>query len=415
MADVSTGFQRETFAADTTIFRAGDAGEAAYVIDSGCVEILLGPEGAQRRIEVLAEGAMFGEIALLDGLPRSATVRTLVPTRLIRIDRSHIEGLLQQADPVVQYLVKVLLDRVRSERAARLELEGFERQPPRSTPELDPDERLHMAALRTLSLAQSLSDGLRLGQLEVHYQPIVWLSDGRVAGLEALVRWRHPALGLISPDEFIPLAEKTGLIHRVGEFVMQRAAADWAQLRGLCWGQVGAPAFMSVNLSAPELCAPGALQRIQACLAEHRMRPDELHIELTESIVISSVEVVTHVVQGLRGLGVGVALDDFGTGYAGLGYLQTLPFSCLKIDRSFVERLHRVERSFHIVKSALELSALLGMSTIAEGIEDAETGEVLRRMGCTFAQGFFFARPMLLDDLLPWLQARAAVAPDRTV
>src|SRR5450830_558947 len=137
MADVSTGFQRETFAADTTIFRAGDAGEAAYVIDSGCVEILLGPEGAQRRIEVLAEGAMFGEIALLDGLPRSATVRTLVPTRLIRIDRSHIEGLLQQADPVVQYLVKVLLDRVRSERAARLELEGFERQPPRSTPELD--------------------------------------------------------------------------------------------------------------------------------------------------------------------------------------------------------------------------------------------------------------------------------------
>jgi len=412
MADVSTGFQREAFAADTTIFRAGDAGEAAYVIDSGCVEILLGPEGAQRRIEVLAEGAMFGEIALLDGLPRSATVRTLVPTRLIRIDRGHIEGLLQQADSVVQYLVKVLLDRVRSERAARLELEGFERQPLRSVSEIDPDERLHMAALRTLSLAQSLSDGLRLGQLEVHYQPIVWLSDGRVAGLEALVRWRHPALGLISPDEFIPLAEKTGLIHRVGDFVLQRAAADWAQLRGLCRGQAGAPAFMSVNLSAPELCAPAAMQRIQACLAEHQMRPDELHIELTESIVISSVEVVTHVVQGLRGLGVGVVLDDFGTGYAGLGYLQTLPFSCLKIDRSFVERLHRAERSFHIVKSALELSALLGMSTVAEGIEDAETGEVLRRMGCTFAQGFFFARPMLLADLLPWLQARADVAPD---
>ncbi|MDD0837597.1 EAL domain-containing protein [Curvibacter sp. HBC61] len=400
MVDVSTGFQRETYAANAIVFRAGEAGEAAYVIDQGCVEILLGPEGDQRRVDVLATGAMFGEIALLDGLPRSATVRTLVPTSLIRIERGHVEGLLRQADPVVQYLVKLLLGRVRSARTDGPPLLGLIPQGQDALSELDPSEQLHNAAVRTLSLAQSLSDGIRLGQLEVHYQAIVLLSDHAVAGFEALVRWRHPVLGLISPDEFIPLAEKTGLIHRVGEFVLRQAVADWAQLRPLCQAGTGHIPFMSVNLSAPELCAPGVVQRIQACLEAHQMAPEELHIELTETIIISSVEVVTHVVQGLRNMGVGVALDDFGTGYAGLDYLQTLPFSCLKIDRSFVERLPNGERSVQIVKSALALSDLLGLSTVAEGIEDAATADLLRSLGCTYAQGFHFARPQLCQALI---------------
>lgn len=400
MADVTTGFLRETYAANATVFRAGEVGEAAYVIDSGCVEILLGPEGDQRRVDVLAAGAMFGEIALLDGLPRSATVRTLVPTELIRIERDHVAGLLQRADPVVQYLVKLLLERVRSARTTLPLCDRDARSDTHALAELDPGEQLHSAAVRTLSLAQSLSDGIRLGQLEVHYQAIVLLSDASVAGFEALVRWRHPALGLISPDEFIPLAEKTGLIHRVGEFVLQRAVADWGALRPLCKPSDGGVPFMSVNLSAPELCSPGVVQRVQACLAAHDMPPQELHIELTETIIISSVELVSHVVQGLRAMGIGVALDDFGTGYAGLDYLQTLPFSCLKIDRSFVQRLHSGERSVQIVSSALALSDMLGLSTIAEGIEDAATAEVLRQLGCTYAQGFFFARPQLCESLV---------------
>lgn len=390
-------FGREVFDAGVTVFSVGDAGESAYVIESGCVEVLVGPLAAQQRIAVLAQGAMFGEVALLDRQARTATVRALIPTTLIRIDRTHVEQLLGRADPVIQYLLRLLLERFRnktqSDAAASTALLP-------TLADQSPPTDLHAAAVRTLSLAHDLSDAIDRGQLDLYYQPIVRLADGSLAGFEALVRWRHPQLGVVQPDEFIPLAEKTGLVHRIGQWVLKRATTDWPLLRQRCAATSHGAPFVSVNLSAPELCNPGIVQSIRECIASSHIAASELRIELTETVIISSLELVSSAIAQLRDMGVGVALDDFGTGYAGLDYLQTLPFTAIKIDRAFVAQMHDSERSFQIIKSALELSRLLGIATVAEGIEDAKTGALLASMGCDYGQGYHYARPQPLQDLL---------------
>lgn len=394
-------FTRERFDGREIVFQSGDPGTSAYVIEEGCVEVLSGEGENQRRLTVLSQGAMFGEIALLDHQPRTATVRALVPTRLIRIDRSHVEELLIRADPVIQYLLRLLLMRFRNASA----VQGRRRDDRSEGPHEEVRVRdLHTAAVRTLSLAQDLSDAITGNQLELFYQPLIALHDLSLAGFESLIRWRHPVLGLVKPMEFIPLAEKTGLIHRIGQWVLQRAAADWVELRGYCHAGKETPPFMSVNLSAPELASVGIVDAIVACLAQHKMPPSELRIELTETIIINNVELVAAALHRLRGAGAGIALDDFGTGYAGLDYLQTLPFSCIKIDKAFVQQMNISDRSYHIVRSALELTRSLGLTTVAEGVEDTDTGRRLADMGCTYAQGFHYAHPMPKSEIAGWLE-----------
>jgi diguanylate cyclase len=404
-------FKRESHAAGVVVFHQGEPGDSAYVVEEGCVEIMTGPPTAQRRIAVLAKGAMFGEVALLDHQPRTATVRTVTTTQLIRIDRQHVEDLLLRADPVIQYLMRLLLARFRNVR-------GYPSHPAEASQanvlEGDPQDEvssiqdLQNAAVRTLTLAQDLTDAINLAQLETFYQPLIAFASLQPIGFEALVRWRHPTLGLISPMEFIPLAEKTGLIHRIGAHVMQTAAKDWRALRGFCLGTPGVKPFMSVNLSSPELSAPGIVPSIAKCLVDCQMTGAELRIELTETIVINNMDRVAATFEALRGLGAEVALDDFGTGYAGLDYLQSLPFSCLKIDKVFVQNMLSSDRSFHIVQSALELARSLGLTTVAEGIEDPAIGQRLAQLGCTYAQGYCYGKPMPVQDIAAWHAAYSA-------
>jgi EAL domain-containing protein (putative c-di-GMP-specific phosphodiesterase class I) len=399
MSNLVNGLNRETFDINQTVFRTGDYGDAAYVIEKGCVEVLVGADDAPKRVAMLTEGAMFGEVALLDRQPRTATVRTLMPTSLVRIDRAHVEELLVRADPVIQYLLRLMLERFRNSSGG---VANAEIQAARAAAVSQPGMDLHSAAVHTLSLAHDLSDGITNNQLALYYQPIILLHSNALVGFEALVRWDHPKLGLISPDEFIPLAEKTGLIHKVGEWVLQRAISDWKHLRGLCASDTQHLPFLSVNLSAPELSGAGMAQTVQNHLAAQQMPPHELRIELTETVIVSSLAAVSHTINALRALGIGIALDDFGTGYAGLDYLQTLPFSSIKIDKVFVAQMHTAERSFQIVKSALELSRQLGLTTVAEGIEDLATAAALKEMGCTYGQGYYFAKPKPLQAVQEW-------------
>jgi EAL domain-containing protein (putative c-di-GMP-specific phosphodiesterase class I)/CRP-like cAMP-binding protein len=390
------GLNREVIPSHTTVFCAGDPGDAAYVIESGCVEVLAGPSKAPRRVAVLAQGAMFGEVGLLDRQPRSATVRTLVPTTLVRIDRAHVDELLTRTDPVIQYLLRLLLERYRSSSAAAI-ADATALQPEASSAAAAQTD-LHAAAVRTLSLAHDLTDALNSDQLTLYYQPLVSLQDGRCVGYEALMRWRHPGLGLVSPDEFIGLAEKTGIIRRIGQWGLRRAAQDWPQLRAA--HPQGVPLFVSVNLSAPEMCTPGIVDQIHACLQHYGMPMAALRIELTETTVVNNVDAVIDSINRLRAWGAGVALDDFGTGYAGLDYLQNMAFSSIKIDRAFVQQMHSSNRSFHIIRSALELSRRLGIHSVAEGIEDAQTAQTLATLGCDIGQGYYFSRPLPLAEII---------------
>ena len=406
---MTDAFDREVFAGNELVFQWGDPGDSAYVIEEGCVEVLSGLGADSRRIAILTEGAMFGEVALLDRQPRTASVRALVTTRLIRIDRSHVDELLSRSDTVIQYLMHLLLERFRSTHDAA----GLQQRQgsANATPSAETVEAvdLHKAAMRTLTLAQDLSDAIDRQQLELFYQPLIAFDQLSVAGFEALIRWHHPTLGLISPIEFIPLAEKTGLIHRIGQWVLQRAVADWAELRPYCLADAGHIPFMSINLSAPELAGGKIVTAVQACLTQHGMNPQELRIELTESIIIQNMEAVADTLRQLRALGIGIALDDFGTGYAGLDYLQSLPFTCLKIDKTFVQHINQSERSLHIIKAALELARSIGLSTIAEGIEDADIGSQLAALGCSHAQGYHFGKPMPKQKMAEWSVQHATV------
>lgn len=408
MSAAAANLPREHFVAGAVIFADGDAGDSAYVIERGCVEIFARSDGKERRIALLGEGALFGEVALLDCLPRTATARAVVPTALIRIAHDHVAEILRRSDPVLQYLLHIVLIRFREARGAENPLAGDETGQPSEYP---PDSA-HKTALRMLSLAEDLAHGVAAGQLELHYQPICSLNDNALAGFEALVRWRHPILGLVSPLEFIGLAERTGLIHGIGNWVVERALADWQYLRVFCAATPDANPFISVNLSAPECVEQGIVGRIEVMLKAAGVAPQELRIELTESVLVDHIDALSHALHSLRNLGVTIAMDDFGTGYSGLDYLRALPFSSIKIDRAFVKGMDTSVRSMEIVKAALSLAEGIGLKTVAEGIEDGATGLHLAEMGCTFAQGFHYGRPMPIQNIAAWFDEYRRREPD---
>ena len=398
----SAGYSRESHAAGVILFREGEPGDAAYLVESGCVEITRSVDGREHRLELMSCHDLFGELALIDGLPRSATARTVVPTVLLRVERGYFEDLLQRSEPMVRHLLRLLLERLRSERerwaGAGVGASVPAAAEPAATRASAADTEDAGGALRHLMLASDLAAAIDADGLELRYQPIVHLGSGAVTGCEALLRWQHPRLGWIGPDEFIPMAERSRLIHRLGRWVLERALGDWPALRRRCAAVAGQAPVLSINLSAPEFSAPDIAGHILDRLAAHGVAPAELRVELTETAVVDNLEPVAAMAGSLRAAGVGLALDDFGTGYAGLSYLQDLPFTCLKIDRIFVGHMQVSERSRQIVRASLELARPLGLSTVAEGVEDEATGALLAEMGCSHGQGYLYARPLPLQE-----------------
>ncbi|MGH9010897.1 MAG: putative bifunctional diguanylate cyclase/phosphodiesterase [Acidimicrobiia bacterium] len=255
-----------------------------------------------------------------------------------------------------------------------------------------------------------LHRALERDELRVFYQPVVDLASGAVAGVEALVRWEHPHHGLVSPASFVPLAEETGLIVPIGAWVLDQATAQAARWRERSWGR---SLTVNVNLSARQLRQPDLIPRLMSSLLESGTDPALLCLELTETTLMEDARSHREVLDGIQGLGVGLAIDDFGTGYSSLTYLKRLPVSVLKIDQAFVRGLGRDASDTAIVKSVIDLAHALGLTVVAEGVEDGDQVAHLRKLGCDLAQGYFFARPQPAEDLEAQLEAGAISArPD---
>jgi diguanylate cyclase (GGDEF)-like protein/PAS domain S-box-containing protein len=267
---------------------------------------------------------------------------------------------------------------------------------------------MHEAAVRRLEITADLRRALTAGEFEVFYQPIVNVGTAATIGAEALVRWSHPSRGLVSPADFISVAESTGLIVPLGKWVLGEAGQ-----RVQSWKEAGIVSdsfYISVNLSARQLQDPGLLDDVAFVLRETGLAADAVVLEVTESIIMDDLESALECLHALKDLGLRLAIDDFGTGYSSLSYLRNFPMDVVKIDKSFIDRVAVDSEGAALVRGMIDLSRALGLATIAEGVEGDEQLAILHEFGCDSVQGYLFAPPMPADDFARSFMARGNLA-----
>jgi diguanylate cyclase (GGDEF)-like protein/PAS domain S-box-containing protein len=274
------------------------------------------------------------------------------------------------------------------------------------------DEEQRRAVMERLTVEGELRHAIETGELRMHYQPLVSPSTGSVFGAEALVRWEHPTRGLLYPDDFIPVAEQTGLIVALGEWVFRAAAADCAQ-----WDRDGVgPRLetLAINVSARQLASPRLCPMVRDVLRMNGIDPGRISIEITESVIMSDDDVTRRSLTDIDRLGVGLAIDDFGTGFSSLASLSKLPVSVIKIDRSFVDQIGIAPHGGPVVVAIVEMAHALGLPVIAEGVSGEAQRTFLVQCGCDAAQGYLWSRGLPADEFARWYQARTA-PPDLQV
>jgi diguanylate cyclase (GGDEF)-like protein/PAS domain S-box-containing protein len=265
---------------------------------------------------------------------------------------------------------------------------------------------MRSTVMARLELRSSLERAIDDDALVVEYQPIVALEDGRPTGFEALLRWEHPSRGRLSPDQFIDVAEESGLIAPIGEWVM-RTAMDAART----WGTSDDSSYVGINVSARQFRTPGFTAAARRLIAESGLRPDRVTLEITESLLLRDDDTVWQDLQNLRRFGVRIAIDDFGTGYSALSYLRHVPLDVVKLDRSFIQSMAASVKQRELVQGIVGLADVLGLEVIAEGIETETERQLAARIGCTYGQGFLFSAALPLDETRSWLQRRVARPP----
>jgi diguanylate cyclase (GGDEF)-like protein len=268
------------------------------------------------------------------------------------------------------------------------------------------EPRLDQHSPRRLGLLGQVRRAIANGELVVYYQPKAEAHSGRVIGLEALVRWQHPEHGLLGPNEFVPLAETTGLIRPLTSYVLETALRECRT-----WPDAGRDLSVAVNVSPRCLLDLGLPTEIAGLLAKYTIAPHRLVLEITESAIMSDPNRALEVLNRLHTLGVRLSIDDFGTGYSSMAYLKNLPVQELKVDRSFVTHMRQQQSERVIVRSTIDLAHNLGLQVVAEGVEDKETWRELDLLGCDAIQGYHLAKPMSASTLTAWLVEHPEPAP----
>jgi diguanylate cyclase (GGDEF)-like protein len=266
------------------------------------------------------------------------------------------------------------------------------------------DEALRARILERMDLENGLRRAIARQELRVYYQPEVALEDDRIVGVEALVRWEHPERGLLPPSSFIPIAEETGMILDIGEWVLDEACRQVAE-----WRAAGAEINVAVNVSARQLAQPDIVEVVQRALERSGLPAEVLHLEITESAVMHDPEAALGTLNLVKALGVKIAIDDFGVGFSSLAQLkEMLPLHSLKVARSFISGLADDERSSAIVAAVVMMATTLGLTAVAQGVETAQQAAQARALGCDTSQGFFFREPVCAEEFGPLLSAAPA-------
>jgi len=367
------------------LFREGDEGDTAFVIENGLLEICREGDNGRERVAQLGPGEMIGEMSLIDKLPRSASAFARLPTRLRVIDHTHLDEKLGDADPLLRLLLKMILKRYRS---------ATHGATPQSSAEEAQKDR--DAVIRRIELEHELEQALERREFVLYFQPIVNLGSFTTAGFEALVRWVSPTRGFVPPGEFIPVVEESHLIHGVGKWILHAGCEALGRLNAV------APAhaeriFMNINLSGKQLSTPDIFGEVQRAITASGITPAQVKLEITESLLMNNLDTATELLDRCREMGVKIALDDFGTGYSSLGYLRRLPVDTIKVDRSFVAPVTEDEGSGKILRAISALGRSLGMNLVAEGIETQEQALAVHELGFDYGQGYLFSKAVPED------------------
>jgi len=378
------------------IFQEGDVSNCAYLIESGAVEISVHRENRPFKVSTLEKGDLFGEMALIDNQPRTATAIALCETHVVSIPCDLIEAKLDNTDPVIEHLLRLILKRFRK---THYILSQKDKLKPEETEKcLDEDfSKTQEDLIEHIRIASDIAEALKRNEFQLYYQPIISIKENRIVGFEALCRWFHPKNGLMLPTQFINIAESTGQILSIGLWSLEQVSHDLKKLsKEFHNTSKQAPLFISVNMSARQLANNDHVAQFINVFERTEVDPACIKLEVTETMLISEQEDAKQTLTSLSDQGFRLSLDDFGTGYSSLSHLQKFPVDDIKIDRSFISHMLSDFDSAQIVQASIGLAKLLELEVIAEGVESKEEANQLIDMQCDYAQGYYFAKPLPL-------------------
>ena len=402
---MSDSYLRKSFSAGTEIFHSGDLGNCAYIIDEGEIEIGIPLTAHQTVYNRLGPGELFGEMALIDDHRRIGTARALTDTVMRVVTSGQILDRLQHSDDVIAFILRITLMRYRDL------LHQVRRAGDPSTQDKLPNEELakpdSREAVAKLKLENELREALDKGELRLHFQPLVALSDARLAGFETLLRWENPRHGLMLPATFIPLAEETGLILPICRWALAAAIGFLARFqKASARSPLNASRLvMSLNVTRHQIDDGETMQMLDRIADEYGIAPEQVKFEFTEDALVNDHVRTRSWISDLKQRRIKLSIDDFGTGDLSLGYLHQFDVDELKIDRSFVIEMLTKPRSMQIIRAIIGLARGLGLNTVAKGIEKPEQAMLLREAGCDYGQGHYFGTPLAESEILARLRA----------
>lgn len=390
--------QNLRFQAGECIFREGDKGNVAYIIEEGLVEITRESENHLTVLNTLKSGDMFGELALVDGSPRSASAYAKTDVVLTVVTSEQVKTRIDDADPILKLLLMVVMKYFRSEtdrsRTNKLYTNTLKIQQTKQEYQIKIRQ-----AIDLIRLESDLRNGLKQQELVTLFQPIVDLKKNKIAGFEVLLRWFSQKRGHISPDVFIPLAESTSLIIPIGEWILDQALEGIDVIKQ----KTGRDIFLSINVAEKQIADSNFLTTLKEKIINSKAKPSQIKLEILERSLFEGQD-ATYLVEFCRDLGLPLVIDDFGTGYANLAYLKNFQFDTVKIDKCFVNNIDNNKKDQTICRALIDLSHGLNMTTVAEGIENQQQLEILRDLDCNFGQGYFFSPPVTLEEAIALMQ-----------
>lgn len=381
------------------LYREGDRNDCAYIIEEGEILLHTMVDGERVNLERRGSGSIVGELSILTGKPRTVTVEATRPCKIFKISANQIVSVFKRLDPILTACIETSI----SFNATLIQKDTAHLEP---APLVPSTLRNSKSVIETFRFENDLIQGIRQHQLHMEYQPIIRLSDLKIVGVEALARWEHPDRGFVPPDRFISVAEEMGTVDQITDLAINEGCKALKKVQAIARAE--RDFFVSINISGQDLCRKSFAEFLAFTTEKYDLNPEQIKLEVTETALIDDQELAQKNLAKLRSLGCGISVDDFGTGYSNLGYLKSLPLTSLKIDRSFAGDAHANSISRGIVRLVVALGKELNVDVIAEGLETKDDMEVLRALGCAYAQGYHFHRPMKLDDLL------AVLASDNT-